>query len=176
MRFRRRSSRDTEVELNITAFLNLMVVLIPFLLINAVFAQVSILQLNLPAISDSSAPSEDDEKEKLVLEVLIYENRYEVVDRTTSAVLKIVENKGEEHDSAALHNFLVDLKQKFPNETAVTLLCEDDTPYRVMIKTMDVVRLYDTKVNGQSIKKELFPNINIGSAPSDQAAKAGGDA
>ena len=42
MRFRRRRSRDTDVELNITAFLNLMVVLIPFLLINAVFAQVSI--------------------------------------------------------------------------------------------------------------------------------------
>ena len=42
MRFRRRRSRDTDVELNITAFLNLMVVLIPFLLINVVFAQVSI--------------------------------------------------------------------------------------------------------------------------------------
>lgn len=176
MRFRRRRSHDTEVELNITAFLNLMVVLIPFLLINAVFAQVSILQLNLPAISDSSSPSEDDEKEKLVLEVLIYENRYEVVDRTTSAVLKIVDNKGEEHDSAALHSFLVDLKQRFPDETAVTLLCEDDTPYRVMIKTMDVVRLYDTKINGQTIKKELFPDINIGSAPADKAASEGGDA
>ena len=66
MRFRRRRSHDTEAELNITAFLNLMVVLIPFLLINAVFAQVSILQLNLPAISDSSTPSEDDEKDKLL--------------------------------------------------------------------------------------------------------------
>ena len=176
MRFRRRSSRDTEAELNITAFLNLMVVLIPFLLINAVFAQVSILQLNLPAISDSSTPSDDDEKEKLILEVLIYENRYEVVDRNTSAVLKIVENSGDEHDSAELHRFLVDLKQKFPNETAITLLCEDDTPYRVMIKTMDVVRLYDTKVNGQTIKKELFPSINIGSAPADKAAESGGDA
>ena len=176
MRFRRRSSRDTDVELNITAFLNLMVVLIPFLLINAVFAQVSILQLNLPAISDSSTASDDDKKDKLVLEVLIYANRYEVVDRNTSAVLKIVENKGEEHDSDALHNYLVDLKQRFPSETAVTLLCEDDTPYRVMIKTMDVVRLYSDTINGQSIKKELFPNINIGSAPADKAADAGGDA
>ena len=99
MRFRRRRSHDTEVELNITAFLNLMVVLIPFLLINAVFAQVSILQLDLPAVNDSSTPSEDDEKDKLVLEVLIYGDRYEVVDRKSSAVLKIVQNKGEEHDS-----------------------------------------------------------------------------
>ena len=89
MRFRRRRSHDTEVELNITAFLNLMVVLIPFLLINAVFAQVSILQLDLPAVNDSSTPSEDDDKDKLVLEVLIYGDRYEVVDRQSRAVLKI---------------------------------------------------------------------------------------
>ncbi len=62
MRFRRRRSHDTEVELNITAFLNLMVVLIPFLLINAVFAQVSILQLDLPAVNDSSTPRKTTKK------------------------------------------------------------------------------------------------------------------
>ncbi|MED5432443.1 MAG: biopolymer transporter ExbD [Pseudomonadota bacterium] len=176
MRFRRRRSHDTEVELNITAFLNLMVVLIPFLLINAVFAQVSILQLNLPAVNDSSTPSEVDEKEKLILEVLIYGDRYEVVDRNTSAVLKIVENNGGDHDSSALHEYLVTLKEKFPEETAITLLCEDETPYEVMIRTMDAVRLYNTTINGQSIKKELFPSISIGSAPQDQTAGTGGDA
>ena len=179
MRFRRRRSHDTEVELNITAFLNLMVVLIPFLLINAVFAQVSILQLDLPAVNDSSTPSEDDEKDKLVLEVLIYGNRYEVVDRNTSAVLKIVKNDGEKPNSAGLHDYLVQVKEKFPQETAITLLCEDDTPYEVMIQTMDAVRLYNSEVNGQTIKKELFPSISIGSAPKDQSANnagQGGDA
>lgn len=179
MRFRRRRSHDTEVELNITAFLNLMVVLIPFLLINAVFAQVSILQLDLPAVNDSSTPSEDDEKDKLVLEVLIYGNRYEVVDRNTSAVLKIVKNNGETPNSTGLHDYLVKVKEKFPNETAITLLCEDDTPYEVMIQTMDAVRLYNSEVNGQTIKKELFPSISIGSAPKDQSASSagkGGDA
>ena len=179
MRFRRRRSHDTEVELNITAFLNLMVVLIPFLLINAVFAQVSILQLDLPAVNDSSTPSEDDEKDKLVLEVLIYGNRYEVVDRNTSAVLKIVKNDGEKPNSTGLHDYLVQVKEKFPQETAITLLCEDDTPYEVMIQTMDAVRLYNSEVNGQTIKKELFESISIGSAPKDQSANnagQGGDA
>jgi biopolymer transport protein ExbD len=179
MRFRRRRSHDTEVELNITAFLNLMVVLIPFLLINAVFAQVSILQLDLPAVNDSTPPSEDDEKDKLVLEVLIYGNRYEVVDRNTSAVLKIVKNDGEKPNSTGLHDYLVQVKEKFPQETAITLLCEDDTPYEVMIQTMDAVRLYNSEVNGQTIKKELFPSISIGSAPKDQSANnagKGGDA
>ncbi|MDX1802712.1 MAG: biopolymer transporter ExbD [Alcanivorax sp.] len=177
MRFRRRRSHDTEVELNITAFLNLMVVLIPFLLINAVFAQVSILQLNLPAVSDSSPPSDDNNKDKLELEVLVYKDRYELVDRNSSAVLKIVKNNGKQHDTLAMHDFLVQLKEKYPDETAVTLLCEDTTPYKVMIHTMDAVRFYDVELNGQSIKKELFPSISIGTAPPDQTQQAaGGDA
>ena len=46
---RRSGHRHKEVvELNITAFMNLMVVLVPFLLITAVFSQVAILDLNLP--------------------------------------------------------------------------------------------------------------------------------
>ncbi|EKF75141.1 hypothetical protein A11A3_05594 [Alcanivorax hongdengensis A-11-3] len=176
MRFRRRRSHDTEVELNITAFLNLMVVLIPFLLINAVFAQVSILQLNLPAVNDSSTPTPENEKEKLTLEVLIYTDRYEVVDRSSSAVLKIVKNKDDKHDALALHDFLVELKGKFPKVTAVTLLCEDDTPYEDMIHTMDAVRLYSKEINGQPIKQELFPDISIGTAPPDRTASLGGEA
>ncbi len=99
-----------------------------------------------------------------------------MVDRNTSAVLKIVDNQGDKHDSKALHDYLVTLKEKFPEETAITLLCEDDTPYEVMIHTMDAVRLYNTQINGQTIKKELFPSISIGSAPQDQTAAAGGEA
>lgn len=79
MRSRKRT-RETDVELNITAFLNLMVVLIPFLLLNAVFAQVSILQLNLPS-NEEAPPSDPEENEKPVLEVLIYQDRYEVAER-----------------------------------------------------------------------------------------------
>ena len=174
MRFRRRRSQDTEVELNITAFLNLMVVLIPFLLINAVFAQVSVLQLNLPAITDSSSPTEDDTpEEKLTLEVLIYSDRYEVVNRARSEVLEVVENTADGHDRQALHDFLVALKSQHSEVLSVTLLLEEETPYETMIETMDTVRLYDAMVNGQRIRRELFPQISIGSAPRDQ--RSGGE-
>ena len=48
---RRLRHRRPEAELNITAFMNLMVILVPFLLITAVFSQVAILELNLPTSS-----------------------------------------------------------------------------------------------------------------------------
>ena len=43
---------------------------------------------------NDSSTLEDDEKDKFVVEVLIYGNRYEVVDRNTSAVLKIIDTRG----------------------------------------------------------------------------------
>ncbi|MEZ5566521.1 MAG: hypothetical protein R3F24_13915 [Gammaproteobacteria bacterium] len=47
---KRRRRRNTETPgLEITAFMNLMVVLVPFLLITAVFSRLAIIELNLPA-------------------------------------------------------------------------------------------------------------------------------
>ena len=60
MSIRRRSrSRREPAELNITAFMNLMVVLVPFLLITAVFSRITILELNLPTAQESEASEEE---------------------------------------------------------------------------------------------------------------------
>ena len=108
-----------------------------------------------------------------MLEVLIYQDRFEVIDRQ-SGPLKIVPNtEGGAHDRDALHTFLVQVKEQFPDITDITLLCEDDTPYELLVQTMDTVRLRNVTLNGQRIKRELFPDIGIGSAPPD-AGRAGG--
>lgn len=179
MRARKRT-RNTEVELNITAFLNLMVVLIPFLLLNAVFAQVSTLQLNLPAASDT--PPEEQEEKPLVLEVVIFSDRYVVVNRS-SGPLKIIPNAADDtHDSKALKTFLKLIKEQYQDVSDITLLAEADTEYELLVQTMDAVRYYNEIVNGIELKRNLFPDIGIGNAPEDQRktsqspATAGGDA
>lgn len=168
MRYRRRK-HETDTELNITAFLNLMVVLIPFLLLNAVFAQVSVLNLNLPEEQQASSQEQnEDEEKKLVLEVLIYEDRYEVVDRNQGP-LKVIDNKDDgSYNREALNEYLQEIKEQFPDTEQVTLLSEEDTPYKHLVQTMDTARFYTEIVNGQPIKKDLFPNIGIGLAPPDQ--------
>ncbi len=47
--YRRRSKEN--IEMDVTTFLNLMVVLIPFLLITAVFSRIAIVELTVPASS-----------------------------------------------------------------------------------------------------------------------------
>ena len=63
----RHHDHDT-AELNITAFMNMMVILVPFLLITAVFSQVAILELNLPSSNDQ--PGVED-PEAMTLEIIV---------------------------------------------------------------------------------------------------------
>ncbi len=168
---RSRRKHQGEADINITAFMNLMVVLVPFLLITAVFSQISILELNLPATTPSEQ-QEDEKKKPLVLEVLIYKDRLEVVDRQ-SGPLKIIENKNSNHDYDTLVETLKKIKLRFPDITEITLLLEPNTPYDVLVTTMDKVRITRQIVAGQSEKAELFPDIAIGDAPPDGRAAGG---
>lgn len=182
MRRRKIRSRDTEVQLNITTFMNLMVVLVPFLLITAAFSEMSILKLTLPPTSSIPQQQLDEQKKPIVLEVLIYKNRLEVVDRQTGP-LKIIPVTDTGHDYKTLTTLLKAIKLRFPEITEVTLLLERDTHYDVLVQTMDHVRMTYQLQSGTSVEVELFPDIAIGDAPPDaqsapQAAPvaAGGNA
>ena len=65
-------------ELNITAFMNLMVILVPFLLITAVFSRLAILELNLPG---SSSEPVDPQDLTFNLEVTVRKDKIEIGDR-----------------------------------------------------------------------------------------------
>lgn len=169
MRGRARRNREVNAEINITAFMNLMVVLVPFLLITAVFSQMSILELNLPAGAPTIEQDEED-KPPIVLEVLIYDNRLEVVDRQTGP-LKIVPNINGNYDYKTLVSTLKAVKNRFPDITAITLLLQANTPYDVLVQTMDSVRTTTQEENGEKVQAELFPDISIGDAPPDTSGK-----
>ncbi|TQV84538.1 ExbD/TolR family protein [Aliikangiella coralliicola] len=174
--FNRKSkrSREANAELNITAFMNLMVVLVPFLLITAVFSQVSILNLNLPTGTSEALPT--DEEPPKALEVVIRADKFDVLERN-SGLLKRIENTEEGYDFKGLNEFLQQVKAhpEFNIDTGVTLLMEMDTEYDTLVQTMDAVRLIvrderELDEYGNVIQGELFPNISMGDAPPEAAA------
>ncbi|MDJ0794480.1 MAG: biopolymer transporter ExbD, partial [Woeseiaceae bacterium] len=73
-----RHHRNDTAELNITAFMNLMVILVPFLLITAVFSRLTILELNLPG---SSSEPVDPQEQTFQLEIIVRKDKIEVGDR-----------------------------------------------------------------------------------------------
>ena len=160
MRSRFRRSHGQTPELDITAFLNLMVILVPFLLITAVFNQVNILEMNLPEQSDEEVKPPKEDEPEFLLEVILRKDAVEVGDKPGN-LLKSFPLKEDEYDIDGLKALLKELKARFPDHTTATLLLEPDVPYDRLIAIMDAVRTYEAG----KVQAELFPDIALGDAP-----------
>lgn len=159
---RRGSCRNRETaELNITAFMNLMVILVPFLLITAVFSRLAVLELNLPG---SSAKPADPQELVFQLEIIIREGRIEVGDRNVGA-LGIYPNTDEGYDYDALSAKLSEIKRRYPQKTDAAILLESDIAYDTLVQVMDRVRVEERIEGGRILRNDLFPDISIGDAP-----------
>lgn len=161
---RRRHYRRTDKEppeLNITSFLNLMVVLVPFLLITAVFSRITIMELNLPTGAGASAP----QKVQLTIEVIVREKGLEVGNGRQ--VLARFPKVDDQYDLKSLSEYLLKIKEKNPDKTDATVLMEADIEYDYLVRVMDVVRSVEVRQEGsEEIQKAaLFPDISIGDAP-----------
>jgi len=167
MRSRRGSRRNVDTaELNITAFMNLMVILVPFLLITAVFSRLAILELNLPGSSTEPA---NPQELVFQLEVIVREGRIEVGDRNIGA-LGVYPNTVDGYDYEALSAKLSEIKQSYPEKTDAAILLESNIAYDTLVQVMDRVRIQE-KIEGQRIlRSDLFPDISIGDAPTVDGA------
>ena len=163
MRVRR--LRKQVAHLEITAFINLIVVLVPFLLSTAVFTRLSVLDVSLPA---QNSGVEQLKAEDLKLEVVIRPDALEVGDRIGGLIQRIpnvINSAGAVHDVKALSALMVQIKAKFPDKTDSTLLAEQETAYDTLVQVMDAMRELHTVQGPKVTRAELFPNISIGDAP-----------
>jgi len=166
MSYRKRRLKKHTVELDITAFMNLIVVLVPFLLTSVVFTRLSVLELNLPAAA--SGPVEVGKN--LQLEITIRPRSIEVGDRNTGLIRRI-DSTAQGYDYQALADVMRQLKARFPDKTDATILSEPDTPYDTLVQVMDAVRSARAEQAGSHARVELFPEISVGDAP--PATRAG---
>jgi biopolymer transport protein ExbD len=159
MRVRR--LRKEPAHLEITAFINLIVVLVPFLLSTAVFTRLAVLDLSLPA---QNSGVEQLKANNLQLEVVIRPDSVEVGDRIGGLIQRIPD-AGPQHDVKTLQALMVQLKTQFPDKLDASVLAEPNTPYDTLVQVMDAVRGTMTAQGPKIVRTELFPNISIGDAP-----------
>ena len=158
-----RHHRNDTAELNITAFMNLMVILVPFLLITAVFSRLTILELNLPG---SSSEPVDPQEQTFQLEIIVRKDKIEVGDRN-QGLLGVYPNTVDGYDYVALAEKLVQLKERYPSKTDASILLEQEIPYDTLVQVMDTVRVaQEVDEDEVQVKRsDLFPDISIGDAP-----------
>jgi len=161
----RRSHKSEPEDLELTTFLNVLVVLISFLLVTAVFSRLAIQELNLPAAAaGGAAPA----KPLLTVEVIVRKNRLEIGDGRR--VVASMPKTGDQYDLARLSQYLQNLKGQHSDKTDATLLVEPDISYDDMTRVLDVVKIARVNRTGLDGKEQaelvsLFPDVSVGDAP-----------
>jgi biopolymer transport protein ExbD len=160
-RYHSKRRKEETPGLDITTFLNLMVVLIPFLLISAVFSRITIMELSVPTSSGGSALTAPN----FAIEVIVREKGLEIANG--SSVEAAIPKKDDQYDMQILNEMLMRLKAQYPEKDDATVLMEPDIEYDHLIQIMDAVRGAEVQEEGSEAVKRvvLFPNISIGDAP-----------
>lgn len=159
-------------ELDITAFLNLMIVLVPVLLLGMVFTQVRMIELDFPGMAKGEAP----DAEEFRLEVLLVPSGIRVADSDRGLIDSFPLQEGNQNFDA-LRETLKAVKRRMPEKTDLVLRIGPEIDYQTLVTAMDTVRSYPEVVAASVVRAELFPDVSLADAPGDievSAASANG--
>lgn len=130
-----KGKRETMVELNLIPFIDLMSMAICFLLISAVWTQVSMIQIGSSIYSKSTpGPVTPPKQKEVELRLNIRDGGYIIGIGGRS--LRIPKANGE-YDYEGLYTQLKDIKTKFPQKTDAMIRILDHIKYDELIQGMD---------------------------------------
>jgi biopolymer transport protein ExbD len=154
LRFRR-ARRWHSADINITAFMNLMVALVPFLLITLVFTQMAVQELNTP----EDAPAQPTDAPPQLVTVTV--RRQQLVVGDMGGTIRVIPSTPAGYDLQQLGTVLREIKAQLPDEDKIALLLEPDISYDTLIQVMDAARFFP----GEAPLRDMFPQVSIGDAP-----------
>jgi biopolymer transport protein ExbD len=168
---RLKRSRQSEAELDITSFMNLMIILVPVLLMSMAFSHITVLDLRLP----DAAGAGGDQSESKQLELVIRSD-YIDVNYPPGVRLKRIANQADDYDFALVSTVLQEVKRQLRDrgieKRDILILAQQDTDYQTLVGAMDTVRFFEAVVAASVVRAQLFPDIALGDAPVEASDEA----
>jgi biopolymer transport protein ExbD len=155
-RWQRTTRREAQM-VDVTAFLSLMVILVPFLLVTAVFSRTTIIELQ-SATGDGVQESLPD---SLQLQVVVREDEFEV-SYLGLAQPRRIDRSADEQALAALATLAGELKALHPESLEATVLLEPEIPYDLLVQVLDVLRIRQRQAGDSGDREARFPQIALG--------------
>lgn len=150
-----KGGKSANVELNIVPVIDLMSVLIVFLLITAVWNQVSMIQLGTSVYGKKTNDQEivPPKSLEIALRLDVQRNGFVVVIGNTTKPIPFKEGT---YDLERLKEELALIKERYPEKEDIFLSIDDDLEYEAMVLGMDAAI------------GEGFPNIGVTTGSSKQ--------
>jgi biopolymer transport protein ExbD len=158
-RWQRTARRETQ-SVDVTAFLSLMVILVPFLLVTAVFSRTTIIELQAAGLAESDPTGVDP----LQLRVVVREEVIEVTYHDLEAPV-FFSRSGDGSEVGSLAALAVRLKEQYPQSAQATVLLEPQIRYDFLVQVLDAVRVNMRDVEPGAAGEPLFPSIALGGLP-----------
>ncbi|RYZ90886.1 MAG: biopolymer transporter ExbD [Moraxellaceae bacterium] len=163
-RFAKRNSEEADID--VTSFINLVIVLVPVLLMGMVLSHITVLDLKLP---DIAATSSQQEEPPAQLELIIRTNYFDINYPAGIRLKRIEKDAAGQYDYKNLTLYLQEIKRQLAEKGIqkrdIYLLSEKGTDYQTLVEVMDTVRSYRTVVATSVVNAELFPEVSLGDAP-----------
>lgn len=163
---RRHKKKQEEAELDITSFMNLMIILVPVLLISMVFNHITVLELILPL--EEELKKQNLDQDDLSLEVIVRETGFNVMLGPLS--IESIDKKDNQFDFNRLSTVLQGMKKQLGRErTDIVILSEPDIDYQILIGVIDTAKTFPAVVAASVVDAVLFPDVSLGDAPEKEA-------
>lgn len=153
-----------DADLDVTSFMNLMIVLVPVMLLSLTFTQITVHEIKLPDLSESIESAQETPPK---LEVLINEQGIKVFYPSNVLLkeLPVVEvDDGKAYDFKQLSEVMQEVKKQLNEKRDVLLLSSAGVDYQSLVSAMDSVKSYKTVVAASLVEVELFPEISLADA------------
>lgn len=134
---KRAHTRKDETELNLTPIMNIFVILVPFLLLTAVFAQTAVLNLSLPS-GDEDGEDEASLQEEPPPKLMISITGSGFLIGAIGGLLPEIPKTNNDYDFGLLEKKLMEIKGQFPEQVAAVIISEPEILYDNIIQLMDV--------------------------------------
>ena len=157
---KRRIAHRKEAELEVTPFMNMMMLLVCALLASVVFTKITVIDLDFPAGNGSG----EVDAEQVHLELIVREDQLVVADGRGGAIKTLPLVDGAQ-DLKGLSLVMRELKRRMPEKRDIVILLDSNTDYQTLVSVMDRVRSYSTVVAMEVVEAELFPVISLGDPP-----------
>jgi len=162
LNFSKKPAEDSD--LDVTSFMNLMIVLVPVMLMSMTFTQITVHEIKLPDLSNSIY-SADEQPPKL--EVVVAKEGIKVFYPSNIMLQNIPLIKvGEQasYDFERLSLVLQEVKLQLNDKKDLLLFSAADVDYQTLISTMDAIKSYKTLIAASVVEIELFPEIALADA------------
>lgn len=141
--------RSVNAELNLVPYIDLLSTLICFLLMTAVWQQISALTTNGSNASASESAGPPPDPNRVDLGVAVFLDR---IEATAGKNMQPIPHIAGEPNYDRLLQVLASWKQQWPDRKDVTLHSDSQAPYKFLIRTMDTLveaEFEDVGVNTQ---------------------------